>query len=64
MQSALFQRKSIWLTTAAIHRAGIIETYKLMMELEPLNRQLLAIQKELNVKKSKLGVGAIFAIYG
>ncbi|NLN88050.1 MAG: hypothetical protein GX133_10715, partial [Syntrophomonadaceae bacterium] len=54
VQAALFQRKEIGLVDQRNDSTGkhLIETYKLMLELEPLNKQLLAVQKELSVKKA------------
>ncbi len=53
VQSALFQRKELCMVDHRSDTSGqhLIETYNLMIELEPLSRQLLAVQKELNVKK-------------
>lgn len=54
VQAALFKRKDLCLADQRNYPAWqhLIDTYKLVMDLEPLNKQLLAVQKELSVKKA------------
>ncbi len=54
VQAALFKHKDMCLSNQRKYPSWqhLIDIYKLVMELEPLNKQLLAVQKELSVKKA------------
>lgn len=55
VQEVLFNRKDLNLADKRNYPAwrNLVDTYKLAIELEPLTKQLLAIQKELSVKKAE-----------
>lgn len=54
VQAALFKRKDLCLADQRRYPSWqhLIDTYRLVMEVEPLNKQLQAVQKELSVKKA------------